>query len=88
MVSMAENTRRLKADFLCIDAQMALTFSSIALNTRDLQRRERTTRAARRAYDTIQRLRTGVSMTAVDTEKLNQDLTRLKTELERLGENF
>jgi hypothetical protein len=88
MLSMAENTRRLKVDFLCIDAQMALTFSSIALNTRDLQRRERTTRAARRAYDTIQKLKSGVSMTVVDTEKLNKNLRRLKNELERLGENF
>lgn len=75
-------------DFLRIDTQMGLTFSGIALVTDDLAKKERVTHSARKAYDTVVRLKQGVPMTEVEADSLNRNLTRLRGELESLGEMF
>lgn len=67
---------------------MALTFSDIAIRTNDLARKRRALRAARKAYDTILRLKTGVSLTVMEEQDLAQNLSRLKRELENVGEHF
>lgn len=81
-------SRAVRADFLRIDSQIALTFCGIALATDDWEKRTRTTRLARRAYDTIIRLRLNIELTNVEADKLDRNLQRLKSELTTLGEKF
>jgi hypothetical protein len=84
----ADRTNKAEARFLQLDSEIALTFSAIALEARDLERRRRTTRAAHRAYDTITRLRAGIKLTDTQKHRLDANLRRLKSELEKLGERF
>lgn len=76
------------SDFLKVDSEMGLTFSGMALVTDDLRKRERITRSARKAYDTVLRLKPGVPLTKVDADRLDRNLRRLRSELETLGETF
>lgn len=63
-----EKTNRLRADFLQIDVPMALRVSGLVLLADDPERKGRTMEMARKAYDTILRLKTAVSMTAADRQ--------------------
>jgi hypothetical protein len=83
-----ERANSVKADFLLIDSEVALTFCGIALQATDLEKKERTTKEARKAYDTILRLKRGVALLDIDAERLVRDLRRIKSELEVLGETF
>lgn len=80
-----DQANRAMVEFLRIDVQFALTFSDIALSSTDFAKRERATKIARRAYDTILRLRATVWMTDVEAEKLASNLQRLNVELEALA---
>lgn len=84
----ADCANRAKRDFLQIDSHVALTFSGIALAASNEEKKKRTTRTARTAYDTIMRLRNGVDLTDAEKCKLDRNLEQLKSELLRLGENF
>jgi hypothetical protein len=53
----AANANRAGAGFPQIDSQVALTFSGIALTASDTEKRRRTIKVAREAFDTIVRLR-------------------------------
>ena len=75
-------------DFLQLDSQVALTFSSIALQTNDPEKRKRTTQTARTAYDTIARLRGNVELTKAESDHLDVNMKRLKSELQSLGQSF
>lgn len=75
-------------NFLRIDTQTGLIFSGIALGTDDLEKKERTTRMARKAYDTVLRLKLGIGLTDADNHRLQRSLERLKGKLEMLGERF
>ena len=81
-------TNKLKADFLQIDSEIALTFSAIALRATNQEKKRRTIRTARKAYDTITQLRESTDLSASDSDKLEANLRRLKTELESLGQRF
>lgn len=81
-------TNSLGVDFLQIDSEIGLTFSGIALEARDPEKRKRMAQSARRAYDSIARLRTGVELSQVEGAKLDANLQRLKSELQRLGQGF
>lgn len=81
-------TSRLGADFLRIDSETALTFSAIALDTRDSEKRIRATRTARKAYNSIMRLSKNIEFTEAERQKLDANLQRLKDELQRLGERL
>lgn len=83
-----DRANMLKADFLRIDSEVALTFSGIALGASDHDRRSRTSQAARKAYDTVIRLREGVDLTDAESNKLDANLQRLKSELQSLGQTF
>jgi len=83
-----EETNRTGADFLRIDSQVGLTFSGLALAANDKEGRRRTTGVARRAHDTIMRLRHKIELTDTQTTELDRNLLRLKSELQRLGESF
>jgi hypothetical protein len=86
--ALGQRANRLKADFLQIDSQMALTFSGIALDASDPEKRKRTTLTARRAYDAIVRLRNDIELSPAEGYKLDTNLHRLKSELQRLGQRF
>jgi hypothetical protein len=77
-----------RANFLKVDSEIALTFSSIALEATDPEKRRRTIHTARRAYDAIVRLRENVDLTEAENDNLNVNLRRLKSELQRLGQSF
>jgi hypothetical protein len=76
------------AEFLKVDAETALTFSRLALETDDPEKKERNRKNARRAYDTILHLRGNVSFTHSQEAYLREKMGRLKSDLERLGEQF
>jgi len=84
----AEQAVRVGRDFLQIDSEIALTFCGLALAAKDEEKRRRTIRSARKAYDTITQLRKGINLTDVQRNKLNANLLRLKEELQSLGETF
>ena len=74
------------ADFLRIDSEVALTFSGIALAATDTETKTRTSLAARRAYDTIARLKWRIKLTDAERDRLDVNLARVRTELQRLGQ--
>ena len=82
----AADANRARADFLLIDSGVALTFCGIALAANNEEKRRRTTKMARKAYDTILRLRESADLNDADATKLDRTLLRLKSELQRLGE--
>jgi len=86
--ALASRTNRVRADFLQVDSEIALTFSGIALEARDHGKRKRMIQSARRAYDTITRLRTNVELSHAECDKLDVNLRRLKSELQGLGQSF
>jgi len=86
--ALGSRTNSLRANFLQIDSEVALTFASIALGARDQETRTHTTQTARKAYDTIMRLREGTYLTDAATVKLEANLRRLKSELQSLGQCF
>src|SRR5262245_44385080 len=76
------------ADFLRIDSEIALTFSRIAAQTSNLEKKKRLTQAARKAYDSIMRLRSNLELSEAESNKLDANLQRLKGELQKLGDRF
>jgi len=81
-----DRMNRTSMDFLRIDLDTALTFSSVALQTDDMSKKHRNQRAARRAYDTVLRLIKKVTLTDAEARVFAQSLGRLKSDLENLGE--
>ena len=81
-----QRANRIRADFLLIDSEVALTFSGIeAVNP---EKRKRRTQTARKAFDTIMRLREDVDLRQAERDKLDANLQRLKSELQGLGQRF
>ena len=76
------------ADFLRVDSEIALTFAGLALQRADDEKRKRQIETARKAYDTIRRLRKGIELSKTESDKLDANLQRLKSELQQLGESF
>jgi hypothetical protein len=81
-------TNKNGVNFLLIDSHAALTFSAIAMGAADSVKKQRTTFAARKAYDTISRLRNGLWLSDAEEGKLDANLQRLKNELQQLGQSF
>ena len=77
----ADRDNQARRDFLQIDSQVALTFSGMALAAGNEEKKRRTTRTARKAFDTITRLRNDVELTDAENDKLDRNLEQLKTEL-------
>ena len=76
------------ADFLKVDVETALTFTQMALDTDNQEKRDRNRGNARKAYDTISRLRERVVLTPAQEKHLNKQMQRLTRELTELGEKF
>jgi hypothetical protein len=83
---LVNSMNRVAADFLRIDSQVALTFSGIALAATDEATRRGTTMVARRAYETIARLKRLIELTEAERNKLDTNLQRVQSELESLGQ--
>lgn len=83
-----ENLNRSGVEFLKIDVEVGLTFSSIALRAQESERRARTRRVARNAYDTVLKLMERVALTSADAQTLARNLLRLKIDLRMLGEDL
>lgn len=81
-------TNSVGADFLRIDSEIALTFSSIAFGASDGEKKRRTTLTARTAYNSITRLRKNIRLDNIQNKTLDANLDRLKSELQRLGQSF
>jgi septal ring factor EnvC (AmiA/AmiB activator) len=89
LVASRNELNRTGADFLKTDMATALMFSGMAMQaTDDPVKRERTQRNARKAYDAILRLREKIKLSEKDAYWLQNNLYRLKSELEQLGEKF
>jgi hypothetical protein len=85
---MQKQARRARRDFLQIDSEIGLTFSSIALTANDEDKRRRNTQTARKAYDTVTRLKNDINLSDAEKAALDHNLLRLKKELQCLGEKF
>jgi hypothetical protein len=81
-------SNQVSIDFLKIDLQTALTFSALALQSPEGEKKSRNQHNARRGYDTILRLIEKVYLSDSDAKSLGGQLLRLKSELEQLGEIF
>lgn len=86
--AVARRTNTLSVDFLQIDSEIGLTFSGIALGARDSETKNRLAQSARRAFDTIARLRANVELSQAEVDKLDVNVQRLKNELQHLGQRF
>ena len=73
------------AEFLKIDIQTALTFAKIARQTFDNTRKDRSTSAAKKAYDTILRLAKKIDLSKNDQRLVTEGLALLRSELQALG---
>jgi len=77
-------TNSIGAEFMQIDAEIALTFAGMALKAHSPEKRERQIEVARKAYDTITRLRQKFDLSEPERDKLDASLRRLKSELHEL----
>lgn len=84
----ADQVNKLGVDFLQVDSEIALTFSGMAFETNDKEKKIRATQTARRAYESIMRLRKKIEFTQAQRERLNANLQRLEAELKSLGESL
>lgn len=75
------------ADFLRIDVETALTFSGLALETDNDDKKQRNRKNARKAYNTILRLSQNVTFTPSEEAYMHEMMSRLKNDLALLGEN-
>ena len=81
-------TSRAGAKFLQTDSAIALTLTGIALQTTNPEKKRRLTKVARKAYDSIMRLRKKIDLNEAERDKLDANLQRLKGEIQRLEESF
>jgi len=84
--ALESRTNKLRAHFLLIDSEIALTFATIASGASNQEKRRRTAQTARTAYDTIMRLRKHTNLDEAERKKLDDNVQRLKSELQRLGQ--
>jgi hypothetical protein len=88
-LQLQEIFRNTGLDFLRTDLAIALTTTNIAATAAEgSEKRQRNTRNARRAYDTILRLRERLVTTSGETKELDDKLLDLEVALARLGEVF
>lgn len=88
LVVSGRELNRASADFLKADLATALTFVRIAKQTDEAIKKRRNQRAARKAYDTINKFAKNVDLTRDDAKALSRHLALLKSELRALGETF
>ena len=81
----SEQAKRVAVQFLQIESEIALTFSGIALTANNGEKRIRAAQTARKAYETIMRLRQRFQLTDAENHILDANLQRVQSELQSLG---
>jgi hypothetical protein len=79
--------KKVSTDFLKIELDMALTFTELALQTQDRQKKERNRQAARKAYETVVHLMDRVPLSEDEANIFKKNLERLRFDLVELGES-
>ncbi len=82
--------RRVSAEFIMLDLEVAFTFLDIARTSRVAETRRRNQKSARRAYDAVLRFlpRFLPALSAAERRATENKLGELKNRLEQLGENL
>ena len=88
LTTTCQQSNAINAEFLKIDVQTALTFSGLALQSDNKEKTVRNRKNARRAYDTILHLSHRVTFTPGEEGYMQEMMSRLKNDLELLGEKF
>jgi hypothetical protein len=70
------------------EATTGIILAKLALQSRDPSTRNRRITSARRAYDTIMRLGSGMTLPGVETKSLAAELDQLRVALRKLGEKI
>jgi hypothetical protein len=84
-----EELHRTTLEFLKTDLDTGIMLARIATGARmNSERRERNTRKARKAYDTVVKLRRQTPMSTEIMNAMDEKITRLRSMLEMLGESF
>lgn len=83
-----EDINLISVELLLIDANVALTFLSIAEAAENKETADRNISNARKAYDSIQTFRTRYVLTDPQTVTLNLNLGQARARLEALGQHF
>jgi hypothetical protein len=86
----AGNWRRVCAEFIMVDLELAFTFLDIARTAGVTKTGRRNQKNARTAYDAVLRYlpRCLPALSAVERQAIGNKLEELKKGLEQLGENF
>jgi len=79
---------KVSTDFLKLDLETALTFTQLASQARDRDKRERNRHAARKAYDTVLHLIDRVTLSDAEASFFQGKLAQLKLNLIELGEDL
>jgi hypothetical protein len=83
-----DEINRTTAEFLKIDVETALTFSKIAMQSFNVEKKQRNCKNARKGYETIFRLMHKLDLGQDDAHYLSHQLEQLKSNLQSLGEVF
>ena len=75
-------------EFLRTDLDTALTFMNVADSTGDAEMQQRNHENARRAYDTVVRLKQNLSLDDTQNKELAEKLGVLKSRLQNAGQQF
>jgi hypothetical protein len=87
-LQLRKDFNRLSVDFLKVDAELALTFASVAQNLHHKQAGAESVRHARTAFDYISERRSQIPISRADAIELDRKLAFLRKRLEGLGEQF
>ena len=75
-------------EFLRTEVATGLTFSKIALETKDESKIVRNRANARKAYDAVLHFAPGTSLSAEEAQQIDASMALLKSALQQLGEDL
>jgi hypothetical protein len=82
-----EKVKSSQIGYLLTDLEMGSTFARMAMES-SREKRVRTTREARIAYDTVLRFSSKIALIKAEQEYISEQLAALKSKLQILGETF
>jgi hypothetical protein len=85
---LSEEVKSSHTSFLRTELDLAATFARMAMESTDQQKRSRTARQARLAYDTVLRFLVRVALTDAEQEDMYNRLASVKSNLQILGQTF
>ena len=80
-------TTAAETQFLRTELLAGLNFAKIALEAEDQKKVERNRVNARKAYDALLRFIPDAALSSEETKEINSQLSELKADLQRLGED-